>query len=141
MIALDTNLLIYAHRAGTPKHRGARAAIERAASDATGWGIALPCLSEFWCIVTHPACEGGPSRAKDALAFLDALMAGGAKIWYPGFDFGPRFMELAKALNVSGVRVFDLQIAAVAFENGAKEIWTHDREFVALPGLRVHDPL
>jgi predicted nucleic acid-binding protein len=32
VIALDTNLLVYAHRSGTPKHRAARAAIERAAA-------------------------------------------------------------------------------------------------------------
>ena len=38
-------------------------------------------------------------------------------------------------------RLFDLQIALTAVENGAREIWTHDRNFLSLPGLRVRDPL
>jgi len=41
---------------------------------------------------------------------------------------------------VQGPRIFDLQIALTAFENGATEIWTHDRNFLSLPGLRVRDP-
>ena len=37
MIALDTNLLVYAHRSATPEHKNAGAAIERAAAS-SGWG-------------------------------------------------------------------------------------------------------
>jgi len=36
MIALDTNLLIYAHRSATAEHLAARAAIESASLDAAG---------------------------------------------------------------------------------------------------------
>src|ERR1700690_1385205 len=39
VIAVDTNLLVYAHRAGCPEHDAARRAIEDAANDAGGWGI------------------------------------------------------------------------------------------------------
>jgi predicted nucleic acid-binding protein len=48
---------------------------------------------------------------------------------------------MATDLEVRGPRIFDLQIALTAFDNGATEIWTHDRGFVAFPGLAVHDPL
>ncbi len=50
-------------------------------------------------------------------------------------------MELAAALRVQGPRIFDLQIALTAFDNGAAEVWTHDSHFVGFPGVRVHDPL
>jgi predicted nucleic acid-binding protein len=53
-------------------------------------------------------------------------------------------MRLARAasdLEVRGSRVFDLQIALTALQNGATELWTHDRDFVSVPGLTVHDPL
>jgi len=50
-------------------------------------------------------------------------------------------MRVAAALEVSGVRVFDLQIGLTAVESGATEMWTHDRRFVAPAGLEVHDPL
>ena len=64
MIALDTNLLIYAHRATMPEHSAARRAIERAVIHPQGWGIPLPCLAEFWSVVTHPAATGTPARRK-----------------------------------------------------------------------------
>ena len=52
MIALDTNILIYAHHSRYPEHRRARAAIERAAQNERGWGFAFPCIAEFWAVAT-----------------------------------------------------------------------------------------
>jgi len=141
VIALDTNLLVYAHRSGLPEHRGARRAIERASRDARGWGITLASVAEFWSVVTHPESRGGPSSAVDASAYLEALSAAGARTWLPGEGFANRLLALAGRLGVQGPRVFDLQIALTAFDNGAAELWTHDSRFVALPGLRIHDPL
>ena len=142
MIAIDTNLLIYAHRASLPEHRPAQRAIERASRDPRGWGIALPSLAEFWSVVTHPDSRGGPSTAKQATAFLRALISeAGAMLWMPGEGFWERLVELAGELGIQGPRIFDLQIGLTAFDNGAIEIWTHDRGFMAFPGLRVHDPL
>jgi predicted nucleic acid-binding protein len=63
------------------------------------------------------------------------------QVWLPGAGFAERLMQLACDLDVSGVRVFDLQIALTAFENGASEIWTHDADFVRVPGLRIVDPI
>ncbi len=141
MIALDTNLLVYAHRSGLPEHRGARRAIESASRDARGWGITIASVAEFWSVVTHPESRGGPSSAAKARGFLDALSTAGARMWLPGEGFADRLLALAGRLAVQGPRIFDLQIGLTAFDNGAVELWTHDSRFVALPGLRIHDPL
>jgi uncharacterized protein len=142
VIAVDTNLLVYAHRAGTPQHRAARRAIERAANDDAGWGIALASLAEFWSVTTHPASAGRPSTPAEASAFLRSLVqSGGAQFWQPGSGFTDRLLALAVDRRVQGPRIFDLQIALTAVEHGAHVIWTHDRNFLSLPGLRVHDPL
>jgi toxin-antitoxin system PIN domain toxin len=141
MIAIDTNLLVYAHRAAVAEHRRAQHAIKDASRSASGWGIPLPCTLEFWSIVTHPASSGGPSSVKQAAQFLESLVAAGASILTPGERFWQRLMRSAHQLGVAGPRIFDLQIALTAFDNGALEIWTHDRGFAALPGLRVVDPL
>lgn len=53
---------------------------------------------------------------------------------------GRRLVQLAAEMNISNDRVFDLQIALIAFENGATEIWSHDMNFVTVPGLRVINP-
>ncbi len=142
MIAIDTNLLVYAHRRGTPEHKAAQRAIERAATHRSGWGLPVPTLSEFWSVVTHPSCVGGPSTVSDASAFLRSLLrTGGAQLWVPRVGFSKRFLELAVDLDLKGPRIFDLQIAVIAFDNGASELWTHDKQFVSVPGLRVRDPL
>ena len=142
MIAVDTNLLVYAHRSALPQHGAARRAITRASHEPRGWGIAQPSVAEFWSVVTHPASSGGPSTARQAHGFLRALIRdGGAKLWMPREGFWERLLQLAGSLGVQGPRVFDLQIGLTAFDNGAVEVWTHDRHFVHFPGLRVHDPL
>lgn len=142
MIAIDTNLLVYAHRSGVPQHVAARGAIEQAAASPAGWGIPLPCVAEFWAVVTHPAAHGRPSRPAEARSFLERLVAdGGGEIWPPLAGHERRLLALADELAVAGPRIFDIAIGLVAFENGATEIWTHDTSFVAIPGLAVRDPL
>jgi hypothetical protein len=142
VIALDTNLLVYAHRSGAPENRSAQHAIERATEDPRGWGVALPTVAEFWMNVTHPAAAGGPSTSKQARDFLHSLLTEGpGTVWLPREPFWTRLVQLASDLNVRGLRVFDLQIALTAFDNGATEIWTHDRDFETVAGLRVHDPI
>jgi hypothetical protein len=141
MIAIDTNLLVYAHRERTPQHKRARKAIERAAATPRGWGMAAAVLPEFWSVVTHPSSEGRPSTPAQAAAFVRALTDAGAVIWLPGPGFGERLLQTASGLAVSGPRIFDLQIALTAFEGGATELWTHDGAFITVPGLQVFDPL
>ena len=141
MIAVDTNLLVYAHRERTPQHKRARKAIELAASRSNGWGIASAALPEFWSVVTHPSADGRPSSPPHAAAYVRALTEAGAVIWTPGPGFGERLLQAAADLGVSGPRIFDLQIALTAFEGGATELWTNDSRFVSVACLRVHDPL
>ena len=47
----------------------------------------------------------------------------------------------APGLGVQGARVFGLEIALTAFDNGASEIWTLDGRFVTVPGLDVKRPI
>jgi toxin-antitoxin system PIN domain toxin len=139
MIALDTNLLVYAHRSATPEHRAARAAIERAAAT-QAWGFAAPVVAEFWSVVTHPSAAGRPSTPQEAQRFLLALADAGADVWSSGPGFGLRLAQLAADRGIGGNRVFDLQIALCAFEGGARELWSYDARFVTIPGLRLVNP-
>jgi len=87
--------------------------------------------------VTHPRTPS-PSAPESACAFIEALVrTGGMAIWSPGPGFGRRLPSVAVELGVVGPRVFDLQIALCALQAGARELWTNDRGFVALPGLRI----
>jgi len=142
VIAVDTNLLVYAHRAGCPEHEAARRAIEEAANDIRGWGIPSSCLFEFWSVVTHPSSAGGGSSPASARGFIEALVdTAGAVILPPPSALVPRCLQIADQLDVRGPRIFDLHIGLAALEAGVTEIWTHDAGFIAIPGLKVHDPL
>lgn len=98
MIAVDTNLLVYAHRAGLAEHQAARRALEGAANGDVGWGITLASVTEFWSVVTHRAFAGRPSTAREAAGLLDALRQAGAReIWTHDADFA----------SIPGLRVRD----------------------------------
>ena len=142
MIAIDTNLLVFAHRSRVPEHRAAKAAIEKASMDPEGWGFTLTNLLEFWSIVTHPSAPPRPSVPAEAAAFLQALFRDArAQIWLPREGFGQRLIQLGSRVRACGPRIFDLTIALTAFEAGAGEIWTHDLGFLSIPGVRVVFPL
>jgi predicted nucleic acid-binding protein len=142
MIAIDTNLLVFAHRSQVPEHRAAKGAIEKASMDSEGWGFTLTNLLEFWSIVTHPSAPPRPSTPAEASGFLQALIKDAdAQIWLPREGFGQRLLQLGAKLRISGPRIFDLTIALTAFEAGAHEIWTHDRGFRTIPGMRIVFPL
>lgn len=141
MIAVDTNLLVYAHRSRVGEHRAALRALDRARRDPRGWGVALTSVVEFWSVVTHPAASGRPSTPREARAFVEALVSeAGGRIWTPGERFRERLLALAERLDVRGPRLFDLEIALTALDAGASEIWTLDGRFVTAPGLTVRRP-
>jgi predicted nucleic acid-binding protein len=137
VIALDTNLLVYAHRSRAPEHWASRAVIEQAIVSSLGWGVAAPVISEFWSVVTHPKVPGRPSTPHEAARFVEFLIGQGARLWDPGADFSRRLIRTALNLGLAGPRVFDLQISLAARDNGATEIWTNDSGFAAVPGMQV----
>jgi hypothetical protein len=141
VVVTDTNLLVYAHRAGTPEHAAARRALEAAARHPDGWGITTASLLEFWSVVTHPAAGGRPSTPGEARDFIGALVEAGARLLSPSPAVGQKVLEAAERLGVVGPRVFDLHIAVTALDHGATELWSHDQAFVTLPGLRLVDSL
>jgi len=53
MIAVDTNLLVYAHREDSPWHDAALAKITEFAEGKSPWSIPWPCIHEFLAIVTQ----------------------------------------------------------------------------------------
>jgi predicted nucleic acid-binding protein len=64
VIAVDTNLLVYAHREDSPWHRRANEVVTRLAQGRGAWAIPWPCLHELLAIVTHPRIYDPPSRLR-----------------------------------------------------------------------------
>ena len=73
MIALDTNILVYAHREDSPHHTAALRVIQEL-TDAPGvFGIPWPCVSEFLAVTTHPRIYDPPSLLDVALDAIEQL--------------------------------------------------------------------
>ena len=93
MIAVDSNILVYAHRADSEWHAPAAAAMKSLAEGRGPWAIPWPCVHEFLAIVTNPRVYDPPStidgdcsitetetqrstgRAPDAAPFAPSLTA------------------------------------------------------------------
>jgi predicted nucleic acid-binding protein len=68
VIAVDTNLLVYAHRKDSQWHAAAASVVRSLAEGSAPWAIAWPCLHEFLAIVTHPRIYAPPTPNPAATA-------------------------------------------------------------------------
>lgn len=142
MIAVDTNILIYAHREDSPWHEQAYAAIKRLAEGKAPWAIPWPCVHEFLAISTHARLFQPPTPRSRALDQVDAWLDS------PSVHLiaeQPRYWESLRPLlvagKISGPAVHDGRVAAICLQHGVRELWTADRDFGRFAALRVRNPL
>lgn len=142
MIGVDTNLLLYAHRADSPWHPRARDCIAELAEGSAAWAIPWPCLHEFLAIATHPRIFAPPTPLAKALDQVDAWLESPSLVVLAESDsHWSRLRELLAAGRVAGPKVHDARIAALCLTYGVRELWTADRDFGRFPALSTRNPL
>jgi len=142
MIAIDTNILVHAHRRDASLHTEASHCIRELAEGSVPWCICFHSLVEYYGIVTHPKIWSDPSTPFQAADQISAwresprlrLIAESAD------DINP-LMDLAKKSKTAGPMIHDARIASCCLANGVTCLWTVDREFGRFPELRVKNPL
>ena len=72
MIAVDTDILVYAHREARIGTSPRTRASESLAKVKGAWAIPWPCVHEFLAIVTHPRIYDPPTPLSAALEQIDA---------------------------------------------------------------------
>ena len=138
MIALDTNVLVYAHRTEAPKHARALSWLTHLAEGDTPWGLPVFALGEFLRVVTHRSIFSPPSPLAKAIPAMESLLASPSiRLISPGPDYVQHFHALVKTTEATGNLVFDAQIAALCREHGIETLLTEDRDFSRFPGLRL----
>ena len=142
MIAVDTNILIYAHRRDLPFYEVASKRLIELGQGAAAWAIPWPCLHEFLGTVTHPRIFAPPTPLERALGQID--------IWLESPSLAlltesPTHWNTLRALLVesaiTGPRVHDARIMALCRQHGVRELWSADRDFSRFAGVRVVNPL
>lgn len=136
MIAVDTNILVYAHFEEQPKHQKARQRLVELAEGKARWFIPVFCLSEFLRVVTHPKLFTDPYSPEDACAALERILKSPSlSIVYPGENFLTLLQDAIKESGVVGNLVYDAQIVAVCRESGISTLLTEDRDFDRFGGF------
>ena len=142
MIAVDTNILVYAHRQDSPFHEPAERRIAQLAEGSATWSIPWPCVHEFLAIVTHPRIFAPPTPLPHALDQVDAWLASPTLVLLA--ESGDHWLELRALLargRIAGPQVHDARIVALCRQHGVRELWSADRDFNRFAGFAVVNPL
>jgi toxin-antitoxin system PIN domain toxin len=140
LIALDTNILVYAHREEFSEHAQALHWLEHLATGTVPWGLTAFSLGEFVRVVTHARVFDPPTPLQDALGALKALhVSPGLRLLSPGRAYPEHLARALEVARATGNLAFDAQIAAVCREHGVSRLVTRDRDFSRFPWMEILD--
>jgi uncharacterized protein len=143
VLAVDTNVLVYAADVDSQFHFPCRQWLEaqRKRPDAwyTTWGI----LYEFLRVITHPRVLRRPWATAAAWDFVAALLASPALGSLVATD---RHADVARETitelpHIAGNLLHDAHTAILMREHGIRRICTRDTDFNRVPFHEVIDPL
>jgi hypothetical protein len=130
VIAVDTNILVYAHRRDAEFHAAAAQHVKGLAEGRSAWAIPWPCLHEFFAITTHPKIYDPPSTGEQAIAQIEAWLASPTlSVLGEPAGYWDQLKRLLVAGKVIGAMVHDARIAALCAAHGVRELWSADRDF------------
>jgi len=142
VIAVDTNLLVYAHRKESRVHEAAFAIMRTLAEGGQVWAIPWPCCYEFLSVVTnHRIWKDAATPPERAWRQLEAWTTSPSnRLLGETDDFFDVLSGLVQRPRVRGGIVHDARIAALCLAHGAEALLTRDRDFSLFPELRTRDP-
>ena len=142
MIALDTNLLVYAHRNDSPFHDAAKSAVDGLVGSGAVWALPWPCLHEFISVVTSARIFKQPTPLASAFEVLRAMTdSPHARLLAEGPGYLQILQRCALAARLAGPAIHDARIAALCLHHGVRELWSADRDFSRFHELKVRNPL
>jgi uncharacterized protein len=142
VIALDTNILVYAHREDSNWHLPATRVVRQLAEASSAWAIPWPCIYEFLAVVSHPRIYDPPTPFEKALRQVDAwLESPSLLLLAEDSGYWPTLRTLLEKSRVAGAQVHDARVAALCLRSGIRELWSADRDFSRFAPLKWRNPL
>lgn len=142
MIALDTNILIHAHRRDASLHEPAKETVKELAESLRPWSICYHSLIEFYGVATKSTLWNRASSPEQAFKQINIWKsAPTVRILHDSETTLSSLQSLAIQARVSGAMVHDARIAACCLANGVTELWTVDRDFSRFSELKTRNPL
>jgi toxin-antitoxin system PIN domain toxin len=142
MLAIDTNILVYAHRREAAEHDAARAVVRELAEGSLEWAIPWPCVYEFFSVVTSARIwKAAATAPSEAWAQLEAWFESPSlKLLAETTDFQSVLAPLLQRARVRGPVVHDARIAALCLAHGVEVLLTRDRDFSLFGELKLKNP-
>jgi toxin-antitoxin system PIN domain toxin len=136
MIAVDTNILVYAHRPDSTYHSAAMTALRSLAEGGSPWALPWPCLHEFYGVVTNPRVYAQPTPSAIAVDQIAAWSESPSVRLLAESPLHLRTLGLLlDAAKLTGPAVHDAKIAAICLDYGVRALLTMDRDFSRFPAL------
>ena len=145
MFAIDTNILIYAHNAGSAFHAKASVFVKKivAQRDENGQhvvGVPAQVYAEFINVITRQTIEK-PLSLVDAVQIVEKYI----KARIPTIHGQPTqihtFLEIARS-TTTRKKTFDIYLAATLKDNGIENFYTvNTDDFQDFPFLKLVNPL
>jgi toxin-antitoxin system PIN domain toxin len=141
VIAVDTNVLVYAHRREAKEHPDARRTLAELAASNDAWAIPCPCVYEFYSVVTNRRIwNDSASTQEQAWAQLEAWLGSPSlQLLSETRDFAQVLSDLLQRPRVVGAVVHDARVAALCLAHGVEALLTRDRDFSLLPELATRN--
>ena len=142
MIAVDTNLLVYAHRRESRYHEGAASLLRTLAEGDAVWAIPWPCCYEFLSVATNRRIWKDDATAPEHSWRQLAAWTASPSVRLIGEtnDFLEILERFVQRPRVMGGIVHDARVAAICIAHGVETLLTRDRDFSLFPELPTRDP-
>ena len=142
MLAVDTNILVYAHRRETREYVLAQNVLRELAEGSRAWAIPWPCVYEFFSVVTNPRIwKDVASTPSQAWHQLNAWLSSPTlQLLREPEDFSTILGDFLTRPRVRGAVVHDARVAALCVAHGVEALLTRDRDFALFPELNRTNP-
>ncbi len=143
IVAIDSNILIYAHRNDLPFHEKAFHVLKHFNYNKDCPVIPWPCIYEFLTVATNYKIFKNPTTIENAIAQIDHWMSmpqikliaeEGETCWL-------QLKTLFQSSKVTGGVIHDAKIANICSIHRVQVLWTVDRDFSRFPQLKILNPL
>jgi uncharacterized protein len=143
VLAVDTNVLVYAANLDSPFHARCSEWLERQQRQPGAWYTTWAIINEFLRVTTHSRILRQPFSISAAWDFVSALLdSPGLTILVPTDRHADVASEVFSELPyLAGNILHDAHTAILMREHGIRRICTRDTDFSRFPFLEIIDPL
>ncbi len=140
---IDTNILLYAANMDSEEHAAAVKFLSAAATSPEQWFLTEGIVYEFLRVSTHPKVFPKPLGWKDATRFLKPFLESSSFLILTAGERHWLLLDeiLSPLIYPSGNLFFDIRTVVLMREQGIREIYTTDTDFLQFAGIKAINPL